>query len=84
MRLLIFISEKRNGTTKAPVCANISIQMKRPGYKEEDLASPMMSTKGVFITRAIEAWEEHIIACFDIPGTSLHVNDEEGDTCMLL
>ena len=43
-----------------------------------------MSTNGVFITGAIEAWEECIIACFDIPGAFLHTDYKAGDTFMLL
>ena len=39
---------------------------------------------GVFITRAIKAWEERIIACFDIPGAFLHADCKEGHTYMKL
>ncbi len=46
--------------------------------------SPSVSTNGVFITGAIEAWEERVIACFDIPGAFLCANCEEGDIFMLL
>ena len=46
--------------------------------------SPTVLTDGVFITVAIEAWEEQIIACFNILGAFLHVDCKERDMFMLL
>ena len=54
--------------------------------KKEDSSSPTVSTEGVLTTGAIniKAWEEQIVACFDIPGAFLHADCKEGDTCMLV
>ena len=49
-------------------------------YKKEDLAYPTLSIDWVFITGAIKAWEEQVVACFGIPGAFLHADCEEGDT----
>ncbi len=38
----------------------------------------------MFITGAIEAWEERIIACFHITGAFLHTDCEERNTFILL
>ncbi len=54
------------------------------GIKKEDSAAPTVSIDGVFITGAIEAWEERIIACFDIPGAFLHADCKDGHTYMKL
>ncbi len=80
MQSLLFISEKRDKRIKLRLVADGSVQRRRPGYKKEDLAAPTVSTDGVFITGAIKAWEERIIACFDIPGAFLHADCKEGHT----
>ncbi len=58
LRSSIFISENQYGDIKSRACANCSSQQRRPGYKKEDSVSPTVSTDGIFITGAIEAWEE--------------------------
>ncbi len=80
MNSLMLITEKRDGRIKARGATDGSSQRWRPGYKKEDFASPTISTNGVFITGAIKAWEEQIIACFDVPGAFLHADCKEGDT----
>ncbi len=64
--------------------ADGSVQRRHPGYKKEDSVAPTVSTDGVFITGAIEAWEERIVACFDIPGDFLHADCKEGHTYVKL
>jgi hypothetical protein len=35
-----------------------------------------MLTKAVFITVVVDAYEEHDVACFNIPGTFLHADSD--------
>ena len=84
MNSLLMISEKRDKKVKSRMVADGSIQRKRPGYKKEDSSAPTVSTEGVFITGAIEAWEERIVNCFDIPGAFLHADCKDGEVYMRL
>ncbi len=85
MRSLMLITEKRDGRTKARGVADGSSQRRRLGYKKEDSVSPTVSTNEVFITGAIEAWEERIIASFDIPGLFyMQITRRETLSCYLV
>ena len=84
MRSLMFLTEKRDGCTKARVCANGSSQRRRIGYKKEDSASPTVATDSVFITGVIEAHERRKVVYYDIPGAFLHADCEDEDTFVQL
>ena len=71
---LIFLTEKQDGKIKAQKCAAGSKQRCEPGYHKEDNASPTMTNESVFITAAIDAYEEHKVAYMDIPGAYLHTH----------
>ncbi len=51
---------RKNGDIKSRAYVDGSSQQRRPRYKEEDCASPTVLTDGVFITRAVKAWEEKV------------------------
>ena len=65
---LMFSQRKRDGHTKAQVCANGSSQRRQAGCKKEDSAAPIVATDSVFITGVIEAHEHRKVVCYDIPG----------------
>ncbi len=52
--------------------------------KKEDDASPAISTRSVFITGAIEAYEGRVVISFNIPGAYLHADCKEGEKFTLL
>ena len=74
---LIFITEKRDGRIKARACANGSKQ--RNWMSREDTSSPTVSLQSVFLTCAIEAYEERDVAVVDIPNAFVQT-DHEGET----
>ena len=81
---IIFLTEKRTGEIKTCAVADRSKQRRCPGYKKEESASPTVSSDSIFITGAIEAHKGRKVACYNIPGTFLHADCEDGDTYMLL
>ena len=86
---LIFLKEKANGEIKSRTCINGAPQRKY--IKKEDAASPTVSTDGVFIVNAINAYEERDVATMDLPGAFLNTLTDElvfmvlkGELCELM
>ena len=84
MRSLMFLTKKRDGHTKARMCADGSSQRRRAGYKKEDSILPTVATDSVFIMGVIEAHERRKVVCYDIPGAFLHADCEGENTFMQL
>ena len=72
LSLLMLLTQKCDGRIKVRGVANSSKQRRRPGYKKEDAASPMVLNKRVMITASIEAHADRHVKCFDITGAYLH------------
>jgi hypothetical protein len=80
---LIFLKlkEKRNGTVKAQLGANGSVQ--RDHIAKEEAASPTVALESVFVTAAIDARENREVVTINIPGAFLHAtNDDYVVMCM--
>ncbi|KAL7502164.1 hypothetical protein ACHAWX_000477 [Stephanocyclus meneghinianus] len=58
LSLLIFLKEKANGDKKSRTCVNGAPQ--QAYIKKEDAASPTVMTDSVFITGAIDAYEQRV------------------------
>ena len=71
----MFLTEKRDGSIKARVCAD--------GRKlcestdKHDAASPTVMLECIFITAAIDAMGERNVAIMDLPGAFLHAYNNE-------
>ena len=77
----MFLKEKRDKSVKARMCANRRRQ--RGDWKKQDTTLPTVLLEVVFITAVIEAYEEHDVACFDIPEAFLHAKSDEDITMIL-
>jgi hypothetical protein len=73
--LLIFLKEKRNGTVKARLCANGSVQ--RDHVAKEEAASPTVALELMFVTAAIDARENREVVTIDISGAFLHATNND-------
>jgi hypothetical protein len=78
-----------NGYIKSRTCINGAPQ--RAYIKKEDAASPTVTTDSVFITRAVDTYEELVVATCDLPGAFLHtITDKKvimvlkGELCNLM
>jgi hypothetical protein len=71
---LIFLKEKRNGTVKARLCANRSVQ--RNHVAKEEAASPTVALESVFVTAAIDTRENREVVTIDIPGGFHHATND--------
>ena len=69
------MKEKRNGDVKAWSCANGSIQHKH--VAKDKVASPTVSLESVFVTSTINAREGWEVMVVDIPGASLHADNDD-------
>jgi hypothetical protein len=69
IRTLCFMKRKKNGTIKARVVADGSMQVRSP---ENDVSSPTVSTEALFATLAIDAFEGRKVATVDVEGAYLH------------
>ena len=65
------IKQKIDGKIKGRICADGSKQ-KRYLVKYESVALPTISMESLFTTLVVDAYEEHDIATFYIPGAYLH------------
>ena len=65
MNSLIFLTEKRNGTIKARVSANRSIQ--RSDNDKYDATCPTVTTEALMTTVVIDAKQNREIITLDIP-----------------
>ena len=71
----MFLKKKRCGKIKGQGCAD--------GHKQwayitkEQSASPTISTKAVFLTAVVDAWENRKVAVLDVPGAFLQVDMDE-------
>ena len=70
LRLIMVVKEKRDGTIKGRGVCDGSGQ--REYICEFDAASPTVSTEGLAISCAIDAFEKRFVATVDIPGAYLH------------
>ena len=71
---LIFLTEKRDGSTKARTCVNGSKQ--RLWTDKEDSASPTVLLESVMITSVIDAKEGRDVAIIDIPNAFVQTEME--------
>ena len=75
---LLFITEKRDGQIKSRKCAMGNKQRTYEGYDKSAGSSHMVTTKGIVLTRAIDAYERRKMAIVDVGTAFLHAdNDEE-------
>ena len=75
---LMFLTEKRNGTTKGKTYANGSTQH---SYASKDEASsPTAATESILLTTAIEAKEERDVTTLDIPNAFLQTSLPKDET----
>jgi hypothetical protein len=65
MESLIFLTEKRDETVKAQVCANGSTQ--RAYMSREEASSPTAASEAIIITGVIDAKQNRDVMTFDIP-----------------
>jgi hypothetical protein len=66
---LMFLKEKRDGTTKGRACADGRKQQE--GSTKSDATSPTVSLEAVLITSTIDTFEGRDIAIVDVPGAFL-------------
>lgn len=78
---ILFMKVKRDGTLKSRFVCNGSKQDAR--FAAVDPYSPTVSAESIFITIAIEGFEERIVITIDIEGAYLHVS-MEGEVFMLI
>lgn len=83
MEAVNLIKEKKGGTVKGRTCTNGSQQRKYLSY-DDSVASPTVSTKGMFGTFMIDAYECRVIGISDIPSAYLHAEMEHTDHRVLL
>ena len=76
LELLIFLTEKRDGTIKSRQCANGSIQ--RNWMTKENAASPTVSLPAVILTSTIDAHEGREVGIVDTPNAFVQT-ENEGD-----
>ena len=72
---LMFLKKKRCGTIKGRDCADGRKQ--RAYITKEESTSPTISTKAVFLTAMIDAWENRKVAVVDVPGAFMQVDMDE-------
>lgn len=83
MEAVNLIKEKKGGTVKGRTCANGSNQRKYLSY-DDSVASPMVSTEGMFGSFMIDTYEGRVIGILDIPGAYLHAEMEHTNHRVLL
>jgi len=69
---LMFLIEKRDGTSKVRACVDGSKQRRDESYNKNDYALPTCTNESIMITSAIEAKEGRDVAIIDIPDAYLH------------
>ncbi len=75
LRYLMFLKQKHCGRIKARGCAD---GRKQHIYKtKEETSAPTVSTEALFITSAIDAYEERCVVTVNIPGAFMHANIDE-------
>ena len=75
---LLFITEKRDGQIKSRKCAIGNKQCTYDGYYKPAGSSPTVTTKGLILSTAIDAFEGQKMAKVDIGTAFLHAdNDKE-------
>jgi hypothetical protein len=72
---LSFLKEKRSEKIKGQACMNGAPQ--RAYITKEDVVSPTVSTKSVFITLAIAASEKRHMRCYDVPSAFVNMDIDE-------
>jgi hypothetical protein len=72
---LLFLKEKRCGKIKGRACVNRVPQ--RVYIPKEDVASPTVTAKLMFITSAIAASKKRHVWCFDVPSAFVNMNVDE-------
>ena len=72
---LMFLKKKRCRTIKGQGCADGCKQ--RAYITKEESTSPTISTKAVFLTAIINAWENRKVAVLDVPGAFVQVEMDE-------
>jgi hypothetical protein len=70
-----------NHSVKARMCADG--QKQRGDWTKQNTTSPTMLTEAAFITALVNAYDEHDVAYFNIPGAFLHA-DSDKDITMIL
>ena len=83
MEAVNLIKEKKGGTVKGRTCANRSKQRRYLSY-DDSVASPTVSTEGMFGSFMIDAYEGRMIGISDIPGAYLHAEMEHTNHRVLL
>ena len=78
MEAVNLIKEKKGGKVKGRTCANGSRERKFLKY-DESVASPTVSTEGMFGTFMIDAYEGRVVGISNIPGAYLHAEMEHSD-----
>jgi hypothetical protein len=58
-------------------------QKQRREWTKQDTTSLAVSMEAVFITAVVNAYKEHDVACFDIPGAFLHADSDKKITMIL-
>jgi hypothetical protein len=81
LELLMFLKEKRDNTVKGRMCADG--QKQRGNWSKQELTSPTVAMKSVFIIAIVDAHKGRDVASFDIPGAFLHM-DSDKDITMIL
>ena len=77
---LMFIAEKRDGTTQSRTCADGSKQIIIDSHNKHDYTPPTCADNNVMITAALEAQTFREVAIIDIPGAYLHTYfDKNGE-----
>ena len=72
---LMFLKKKRCGKIKGRGCADGRKQ--RAYITKEESNSPTISTKAVFLTAVVDAWEHRKVAVVDVPGAFMQVDMDE-------
>jgi len=75
LRVVALIKEKRNGVVKGRVCADGRPQ--RAYTDRDEVYSPTVSTEGMTLSLAIDAYEKRFVAVTDIDGAYLHAHMDE-------
>src|SRR6056300_1158898 len=75
LRVVALIKEKRNGVVKGHVCADGRPQ--RAYTDRDEVYSPTVSTEGMTLSLAIDAYEKRFVAVTDIDGAYLHAHMDE-------
>ena len=82
MESLIFLSDKRDGTTKGRMCANGSTQ--RRCIPMEEASSPALITQSVLITIVMDAKKEIDVVSMDIPNAFVQTKVPQGDEIIIM